>query len=112
MTAEEKLTDIEREVVQKASGKLAKWSIWSVAAALVCTAAAIWFGDWRPFGIALLLLLVAAVFVAVNHELVSPKNEAKWAKQMRTSERAKKAREEQQRQRVEDLERDLFGSEG
>ncbi|GGK61552.1 hypothetical protein Sme01_03310 [Sphaerisporangium melleum] len=109
---DEKLTDIEREVVQKASSKLSKWSIWSVAAAVVCTAAAIWFGDWRPFGIALLLVLVAVAFVAVNHELLAPKNEAKWAKHMRTTERAKKAREEQRRRRVEDLERDLFGSEG
>lgn len=112
MAAEEKLTDLERGRVNNVGKRIMKWTLWATAAVLACLGGAIWFGDWRLVGIASLLFLVALALLLTHHALVSPKNEARWAEAMRASQRAKKAKEDQARQRIEDLERDLFGAEG
>lgn len=110
--ADEKLTDIEREQVRKISAKWTKRCCWVGVAALACLGGAIWFGDWRLVGIAVLLFFVAVVVFTVMAVATSPGQEAGLAKTLHTAQRAKKAKEEQDRQRVEDLERDLFGAEG
>ncbi|GII87085.1 hypothetical protein Ssi03_50750 [Sphaerisporangium siamense] len=108
---EDKLNDIERDNLRKAVAKLLRFTMWIGAAAVACTAAAIWFSDWRLAGIAGLAWLGVLALYLLMCFMSHPDNEATLAKHIRTAERAKKAKEEQRRRHVEDLERDLFGAE-
>ncbi len=112
MTAEEKLTDIEREAVRKVGAAYVRRSAWTAGVGVACTGVAIWFAEWRLAGIAFLLFAVASCLLVVAHVLLDPKQEGQWARRIHTTQRAKKAREEQDRQKLRDLEREVFGAEG
>ncbi|RCG31960.1 hypothetical protein DQ384_05300 [Sphaerisporangium album] len=107
---EDKLNDIERDNLRKVISRLVDIILCVAAVAAACTAAAIWFGEWRVAGLAALTWLgVVALFLLACY-LAHPGSEASLAKHLRTAERAKKAKEDQRRRHVETPERGLSGT--
>ncbi|WP_244460510.1 hypothetical protein [Microbispora triticiradicis] len=100
---EDKLTAREQEKLNKVAGRLTTWAVWTGAAVLGFLALAIWLGDWRLVGFAVLAGVVGVVLVTLVHFARDPKTAQDIAKLQRDKDRARA----EQDAHIKDLERDL-----